>query len=322
MSSGSRLIATIGVLAGMLLLAGAAAGAAEVRVALGDTITLSGYSSGSSDVYLFLTGPNLPVNGVALNDISRRADKGGFTRVSVNGDGRWTYAWHTGSLNGRLDEGTYTVWVVDTPSDRSQLAYADYQTLSVTLTRPFVMVNTPVPPGGMELHSVPEGASLTVNGQYRGRTPLTIGDLPSGRYQVTFSRLGFLEVSTQVAVEAGRTSEVTATLEPSAGSLAINSTPAGARVQLDGTDAGVTPVVTGNVSTGNHTLTLRFPGYRDAILDVAVAAGRTTPVEITLEPAVTAPPPVTRAAAGILMPAGAILFLIRIRAGRTRRATD
>jgi hypothetical protein len=37
----------------------------EITAYIGDTIPLSGYSYGSSTVYLFLTGPNLPVNGVA-----------------------------------------------------------------------------------------------------------------------------------------------------------------------------------------------------------------------------------------------------------------
>ena len=82
-------------------------------------------------MYLFLTGPNLPVNGVALNDITARADEGHFTEVSVDSNDQWEYRWGTNAMGGRLDAGTYTVWVVNRPLDRSHLAEADYNTISI-----------------------------------------------------------------------------------------------------------------------------------------------------------------------------------------------
>ena len=114
------------------------------QVAMGDEVPISGYATSGPYVYLFLTGPNLPENGVALHDITKRADQGWFTRVSVDGDDHWSYTWHTGSIGGRLDEGTYTIWVVSGPNDRSRLAEADYRTISVTLGKPFVSVETTV----------------------------------------------------------------------------------------------------------------------------------------------------------------------------------
>lgn len=282
---------------------------------MGDSVTLSGYSSGSPYVYLFLTGPNLPVNGVALNDITKRADQGGFTRVSVGGDDRWTYTWHTGSINGRLDEGTYTIWVVNSPSDRSRLAWADYQTLPITLGKPYVTVDTPIRPGGMELHSVPEGASLVINGEYRGKTPLTLSNLPSGIYTVTFSRFGFIGFSTEVPVEEGMTAEVTATLRPETGTLAVNSTPPGARVLLDGTDSGFSPMMLENISAGNHTVVLELAGYNTAFLDVRVKALQANFVDLPLEP-VSAAPPATRAAGSVLSMTGAALIPVLPALGR------
>ncbi|HEX3000933.1 MAG TPA: hypothetical protein VHN82_00955, partial [Methanoregula sp.] len=121
-----------------LLLAGTASAGVGIQASMGDTIPLSGYSPTSINVYLFVTGPNLPANGVALNDITKRADQGGFTVVPVQGDDRWTYNWHTSSINGRLDDGTYTVWAVNGPNDRSNLQNAEYGTISVTLGRPTI----------------------------------------------------------------------------------------------------------------------------------------------------------------------------------------
>jgi hypothetical protein len=309
MSPSGRLTMALVLIAAMLFLAGGAGAAPGIRTTMGDAVTLSGYSSGSPYVYLFLTGPNLPVNGVALNDITKRADQGGFTRVSVDGDDRWTYTWHTGSIGGKLDEGTYTIWVVNSPNDRSSLAWADYQTLPITLGKPYVTVDTPVQPGGMNLHSVPEGASLVINGEYRGKTPLSLGNLPSGRYTVTFSRFGFIALSTEVPVEEGMTAEVTATLQPETGALAINSTPSGARVLLDGTDAGLSPVMLENISTGNHTVVLELTGYQTAVREVRVIAGQVNPVEIPFEPNPVAPP-ATRADGSVLSVTGAIAVLL------------
>jgi hypothetical protein len=320
MFSPGRFTVALTIIGGMLILAGTAGAAPGIRTSMGDSVTLTGYSSGSPYVYLFLTGPNLPVNGVALNDITRRADQGGFTRVSVDGDDRWTYTWHTGSIGGRLDEGTYTIWVVNGPNDRSRLAWADYQTLPITLGKPYVTVDTPVQPGGMNLHSVPEGASLVINGEYRGKTPLTLSNLPSGRYTVTFSRFGFVGLSTDVPVEEGKTAEVTANLQPETGTLGINSTPSGARVLLDGTDAGLSPVMLENISAGNHTVVLEKEGYRTEVREVRVKTGEVTPVELPLEPVPAAAPPATRAAGSVLSVTGVIsVFLVIACSGRFSR---
>jgi hypothetical protein len=291
-------------LLGMLFLAGGAA-ASGIQVALGDEVELSGYATSGPYVYLFLTGPNLPENGVALNDISKRADQGGFTKVSVDGDDYWSYTWDTGSINGRLDEGTYTIWVATGPNDRSHLAEADYSTIGVTLGKPTVSVDIPVQPGGMNLQSVPDGASLTVDGEYRGKTPRTIGDLSPGNYAVTFSRFGYSELSVQVQVEQGKITEVTATLQPKTGTLVVNSTPSGARVLLDGTNAGLSPVVLANISAGNLTVVLEKDGYVTAARQVIIPPGRVSSVDVSLDPV-----PVTTTRAAGLVPAMAGAFCV------------
>jgi hypothetical protein len=298
-------VATV-LIAGMLFLAGGAA-ASGIQVALGDKIEIAGYATSGPYVYLFLTGPNLPVNGVALHDISKRADQGGFTKVSVDGDDHWSYMWHTGSIGGRLDEGTYTVWVVSGPNDRSRLAWADYRTLSVTLGKPFVSVDIPVQPGGMNLQSVPDGASLMVNGEYHGKTPLTISDLSPGDYAVTFSRFGYRDLSVKVPVEQGKIAEVTATLQKITGTLVVSSTPPGARVLLDGVDRGLSPVVLENISADNHTVMLDKDGYVTAARQVMIPVGQVRSVEVSLDPV---PVSTTRAAGLVPAMAGAFCVIV------------
>ena len=296
----------------LLLLAGGAA-ASGISTYMGDDVTISGYATGGPYVYLFLTGPNLPENGVALNDISKRSDQGGFTRVSVDGD-RWTYTWNTGAINGRLDEGTYTVWVADVPNDRSRLMEADYQTISVTLGKPFVAVDTPPQNAAMDLQSVPDGAAVSVNDRYVGQTPLPLSGLSPGTYNVTFSLAGYNDLSTRVTVAGGENAEVVGNLRPQTGSFFVNSTPSGAWVLLDGTGAGYTPVVLTNVSAGNHTVTVEKDGFAPASRQVSPGYGLRVPLDFVLEPlpaaTATAPQPVaTRAAALVPAPAAALLVI-------------
>jgi hypothetical protein len=294
---------------GILFLAGTAAAYSGIQTVMGDEVTISGAATSGPYVYLFLTGPNLPENGVALHDITRRADRGYFTKVSVDGD-RWSYTWHTGSINGKLDEGTYPLWVVSGPNDRSRLAQADYRTISVTLGKPYITVDTPAQPGSMDLQSVPDGASVTVNGDYRGKTPLVISGLSPSTYTVMFSRAGFLDMSAQVIVQGGRNSEVIANLQPEAGSLAVNSTPSGARVLFDQTFAGLSPVVVENATAGNHTVTLEKDGYGTASRQVSLAAGRQAAVDVVLDPVPTAVPPATQGAGLVPAMAGALMVII------------
>lgn len=186
--------------------------AAGIEAALGEVVPLEGYSSGSNYVYLFLTGPNLPANGVQLNDITRRADQGHFTKVAVDSNDHWSYKWSTTNVNGRLDAGTYTIWVVNGPNDLSNLAHAEYRTLSVTLGKPSVSVDSVQQNGAMEISSNPSDAIVKVNDVYKGRTPLSLSDLPAGTYTLAFSLDGYYEFTTPVRVEAGRISEVNANL--------------------------------------------------------------------------------------------------------------
>lgn len=209
------LIATLALAAGV--------SAASYSAYAGDTIPLSGYSPSSPWVYLFLTGPNLPENGVALNDITKLAEEGGFTKVATDGtDGYWSYNWHTGSVNGHLDNGAYTVWVANGPNDRSNLENAEYGTISVTLGTPGISAGTSgglsagtqsqSSTGSLTIRSVPDAAPVTVNSQYRGTTPLTIDNLNFGTYAVVVSKPGYATYSVTAPVQAGAETVIDATL--------------------------------------------------------------------------------------------------------------
>lgn len=288
-------------------------GVLAIQTYQGDTVKLSGYCYTSSTVYLFLTGPNLPVNGVALDNIYRQADQGGFTKVDVAND-HWQYDWDTGSV-GSLDAGTYTVWAVNGPNDRSNLGEAEYSTISVSLGIPGVTASvgggiTPAVPGSLNISSVPENSSVTVNGNYKGSTPLSLDNLEPGTYIVNISRFDYEILSTKATVKSGAVTEVSAILVPKTGNLVINTTPAGANITLDGTPSGTSPITLNDISAGNHTINATLAGYIPVEDVVKVVADQTTSYDRELHkpdliPGMTAPVPI----AGVVL---AIAFLAGI----------
>ncbi len=287
-------------------LAGPVSAAGSIQTYLGNVVPLSGYAYGGPYVYLFLTGPNLPVNGVALDNIYNRADQGLATRVNVDSDGRWEYKWGTGSINGRLDAGAYTVWVADGPADRSNLRAVEYSTITIDLSKPYLSIGGPSrqdPPGSMDVQSDPPGASVVVDGTYRGMTPVTVDSLDPGTHNVTLSKSGYAKLSTLVPIESASISEVNATLVFDVGAIAINTTPAGAAIVLDGAGAGFSPEIIGNLTPGNHTLVISKDGFVSKTLEVQVMGGLPTFTAISLEPVSSGPSiplPLPTRAAGLV----------------------
>jgi len=81
------------IMVSLVLVIAVSAASDSIEAYMGETIPFHGVSYSSTTVYLFLTGPNLPVNGVPLNDITQRADQGAFTIIDVDSDQQWSYRW-------------------------------------------------------------------------------------------------------------------------------------------------------------------------------------------------------------------------------------
>jgi hypothetical protein len=134
----------------------------EIEAYMGETITLHGFSYIGDSVYLFLTGPGLPENGVTLTDISQRADQGHFTIVRLNDNQEWTYIWKTSRIHTEIDPGTYVVYVTNEPADLAHLGGpSSYKTLSVFLKD-----------SGDSKVSIGGGQSYTLNPEEDNSTPV------------------------------------------------------------------------------------------------------------------------------------------------------
>jgi S-layer glycoprotein len=115
---------------------------------LGEEIKLSGTNTESTNTYLFIIGPNLPANGGVLTapktavkpEVDLPADLGIWNSViaDVLADNTWSYKWGTSNVD--LDAGTYTIYAVSKPYDKTPelLSKAAYGTVSIIIKKPFV----------------------------------------------------------------------------------------------------------------------------------------------------------------------------------------
>jgi hypothetical protein len=145
------------------------------------------------------------------------------------------------------------------------------------------------------VRSTPSGAAVSINGRRRGVTPLRLSNLSAGRYTVGVARSGYAPEERDVVISADRpSSTLTLTLtragtaEPArrtafVGTLAVESTPPGAKVFLDGKLVGTTPCTVPDVAVGSHVVRVDMIGFRRWAQSVEVKSGERRRVTAALE---------------------------------------
>ena len=150
-------------------------------------------------------------------------------------------------------------------------------------------VLTPIPPqsGAISASTSPSGATISLNGNFQGYSPMTITNLAPATYTILAKLDGYTPVSQYVTVNNGQTSYFSASLSLSpqpqrnTGDVAITSNPGGAQVIVDGSYRGLTPV-TVTLYPGNHNVLLQKSGYNDWTNTVYVNANSYQTVSATL----------------------------------------
>ncbi|MBP1928325.1 hypothetical protein J2741_000872 [Methanolinea mesophila] len=202
-----------------------------------------------------------------------------------------------------ISTGTHTIRI-------SRSGYQTY-TGSVTVSSgSTTTVSVTLPPisssvGSLYVTSSPSGASLYIDGTYRGTTPTTAGSLTPGSHTVRLSLAGYQDFTTTATVYAGQTTTLSANLvqvtpTTTLGTLAISSSPSAAEVYVDNVFRGYSPLTLNDISPGSHAITLRLAGYQDWQGNVQVSAGQTTSVQGTLIPVPTTVPTTKAPGFGIL----------------------
>jgi len=139
--------------------------------------------------------------------------------------------------------------------------------------------------------SVP--AALELDGVEVGHTPLP-APLRAAEGLHTLAALadGCLPVRREIRVAGGATERVSFTLVPAqaAASLTITASVADAEALVDGVPVGRTPLAASlPVAPGTHDVVLRRAGYHEARRSIALAAGATGALALTLDEDAAAP---------------------------------
>jgi len=147
-------------------------------------------------------------------------------------------------------------------------------------------VLTPLP-SSLSIISIPEGARIYVDNQFRGESPVTLDDIQAGQYRVRAEADGYDAMARTISVPRAEKIVEEFRLQSNAGALQLTTEPAGVSVFIDGKARGVTSVLPGKtdrvsdqllvdlLSEGSHTLLLTRKGFHDKTVTLQVERGKT-----------------------------------------------
>jgi formylglycine-generating enzyme required for sulfatase activity len=114
--------------------------------------------------------------------------------------------------------------------------------------------------GRVELASTPTDASVSVNGEYRGRTPMNLRLRPGQTHSISISKPGYEPSNQQMSVAADSGRSVSVDLVALYGEVAVESAPVGAEIYVDDRLVGTTPSRLELLSVP-HVVEVKAEGY-------------------------------------------------------------
>jgi formylglycine-generating enzyme required for sulfatase activity len=169
----------------------------------------------------------------------------------------------------------------------------------------------------LKVTSVPTGASVTVDDEFQGTTPLEVGFSPDAEHEITLTKGGFEVHTESLRVAAGQRDHLTVELIPLMGQVRFTSRPPGAEVIVDGENRGRTDT-TLELEERPHTVEIRLDGHVPFTTTITPRQGAINHIDAELESVAQASRPPER----ITSPQGVELKLIapgRFTMGASRR---
>ncbi|WP_052291833.1 PEGA domain-containing protein [Thermococcus gammatolerans] len=142
------------------------------------------------------------------------------------------------------------------------------------------VILTPLP-AHLMVNSNPSGAVVYINGTYKGKTPLT-SELEPNTYNLRVSKEGYANYTTTVIINPGENKTINVELEPMIAHIEVSSDPAGAKVYVNGTYKGTTPL-TLELGSGSYKVRATKEGYEDYVITVELKAGESKEITAQLK---------------------------------------
>ena len=143
--------------------------------------------------------------------------------------------------------------------------------------------------GMLYVKSEPPGATVLVDGEERGKTPLLVKNLEAGHHVLQLRLADIRSEKELVEVEAGKVTNHSVRMRQEPASLTVISEPLEAAVHLDRRERGETPVTIEELEPGEHEVILFLVDYERAVRKVNLEPGETRVLEVKLR-RIGAPP--------------------------------
>jgi formylglycine-generating enzyme required for sulfatase activity len=131
------------------------------------------------------------------------------------------------------------------------------------------------------VNTIPRSANVTVNGRYRGQSPVNLSLSPGIDYKIGMSKAGYGVAEHKIRLQAAASEEITVDLTARTGRVTVRSYPSDATVYVDGRARG-TGTVTLNLSSAPHRIEVRRQGYESYGRSITPRPGYPQTVQIRL----------------------------------------
>ncbi|MEE4192009.1 MAG: PEGA domain-containing protein [Halieaceae bacterium] len=115
--------------------------------------------------------------------------------------------------------------------------------------------------GLLNLDSRPQGANVTVDGEFEGQTPLTLSLDPDGEHRIAVFKPGYERAVRTLALEPEEQQDLTLRLKARLGDVEVRVRPAEAEIFVDGVSKG-SGSKTLSLPAFEQSLEVRLPGHR------------------------------------------------------------
>jgi hypothetical protein len=112
------------------------------------------------------------------------------------------------------------------------------------------------------VNTIPKGANVTVNGRYRGQSPITLSLTPDVDYDIGLSKAGYGVTRRNLRLESNASESITVDLSARLGTVTVEVQPQDATVYVDGRARGQGKT-TVRLSSTSHTIEVRRQGYEN-----------------------------------------------------------
>ena len=138
--------------------------------------------------------------------------------------------------------------------------------------------------GKVSIESTPSGATVMIDGNESGFTPIVIDEVESGTRSLMLILPGYETLSKGVIIKQNETSTVSEVLIPKTGSLTILSEPVGGMVYVEGVPKGITPLSLNSLEVRDYIIDVELKDYRKITQRVTVQYNANTTQKFELQP--------------------------------------